>query len=324
MSGCANYAEFELPELPKAPELELVADLGIEPLLRRNSERDILNPSIVRNGNVLFNFYSEFDGHTWRTALAASLDGHGWARQGRVLAPDPKTWEGDYIAANGSALFDGRQFFYWYQAGEHDLPSIGLARSSDGRTWRKEQNPVLTPGPRGSWDERGAADPYVLKLGGFFYVYYLGQNRAHQQQIGLARSEDGVHWTKLRSNPVVTMPWPGTGLPGENGLGEPAVWQSNGWYWMLLTGRARTEERSLIPMRSRDGVHWTRAGAYILGNAEWDRAVVCDPTVLPPLSNHGGKIRLWFGGGDKARPDENLDGQIGEGQLHIVAPGPSN
>ncbi len=317
LSGCGRYAEFTLPELPKAPDLELAAALESGPVLTRAGAHDALNPSVVKNGGVFDNLYSEFDGRTWRTALATSNDGRGWTKQGRVLSPDPATWEGSYIAANGSALFDGHTYWYWYQAGDHDVPAIGLARSSDARTWRKEPAPVLTPGPRGSWDERGVADPYVLKLADVFYVYYLGQNRAHQQQIGLARSQDGMHWTKLRSNPVVTMPWPGAGLPDENGLGEPAVWQSNGWYWMLLTGRGGTEERSLIPMRSREGVHWIKAGSYIHGNAEWDHAVICDPTVL--VEND--KTRFWFGGGDKARPDENLNGQIGEGELRAAAPG---
>jgi len=30
-------------------------------------------------------------------------------------------------------------------------------------------------------------------------------------------------------------------------------------------------------------------------------------------------VGVWFGGGDIPRPDENLDGQIGYGVLHITA-----
>ena len=36
----------------------------------------------------------------------------------KILSPDPQTWEGDYIAANGSALYDEGRYLYWYQAGE--------------------------------------------------------------------------------------------------------------------------------------------------------------------------------------------------------------
>ncbi len=76
-----------------------------------------------------------------------------------ILSPDPRTWEGSYIAANGSALFHENQFWYWYQAGPRERPRIGLARAADTHSWRKEPKPVLEPGPYGSWDEYGVADP---------------------------------------------------------------------------------------------------------------------------------------------------------------------
>jgi len=154
----------------------------------------------------------------------------------------------------------------------------------------------LPLGPYLSWDERAVADPFVLQKSGWFYLYYLGQNRARQQQLGLARSHDGVHWEKLRSNPVVRMPLPGTGAADENGLGEPAVWEHAGVYWMLFTGRDALENRSLALAYSRDGVQWERTGQ-----------VLCDPAVVGD--------QVWFGGGDRASPDENLHGQIGMGYL---------
>jgi hypothetical protein len=39
--------------------------------------------------------------------------------------------------------------------------------------------------------------------------------------------------------------------------------------------------------------------------------VICDPTVVVD----GDVTLLWFGGGDKPRPDEHLDGQIGFGVI---------
>ena len=68
----------------------------------------------------------------------ARFDGGRWLKLGIVLSPDPNTWEGSYIAANGSLLrFDGR-LWYWYVAGPRERPRLGLARSTDGRAWRKE------------------------------------------------------------------------------------------------------------------------------------------------------------------------------------------
>ncbi|MDQ6704670.1 MAG: hypothetical protein M3Z85_01765 [Acidobacteriota bacterium] len=320
-SACGRYGEFTLPPLATAPPVHFNLETQPQPQLARGGPRewdsvDVLNPSVVEHNATYYNFYSGFDGRTWHTGLAISSDGIHWRKQGRVLSPDPATWEGSYIAANGSALFMEGEFWYWYQAGQKATPEIGLARSRDGRNWRKEPRPVLQLGPRGSWDERGLGDPYVLCAGEWLYMYHLGQDRAHRQRIALARSRDGLNWEKLRSNPVLDLPWPGSGAMDENGDGEPAVWQSSGFYWMLFTGRDRNERRTLGLAHSQDGVHWQREKAVFEGRYAWNKLALCDPTVLLQGAPVSSSIRVWFGGGDRASPDENLNGQIGGGVLH--------
>jgi predicted GH43/DUF377 family glycosyl hydrolase len=180
--------------------------------------------------------------------------------------------------------------------------------------WTKQGKPVLETGPRGSWDERGIADPYVIRARDRFYMYYLGQDRAHRQRLGLATSPDGVHWQKLRTNPVLELGEPGAF--DETGLGEPAVWPEQGWWWMLYTARDKQEWRRLGLARSHDGVHWERVTTkpVFSGEAAWNSKVVCDPSVLPAT---GGGVHVWFGGGDRAEPAEHLNGQIGYARLRI-------
>jgi predicted GH43/DUF377 family glycosyl hydrolase len=274
---------------------------------------DVLNPSVVllRDGTLL-NLYSGFDGKTWHTGVARSTNGLVWRKHGRVLSPHPATWEGGYIAANGTAIVSGEEILYWYQAG--DPPRIGLARSIDTVNWLKHPEPVLGLGPRGSWDERGVADPYVVRAGAHLYLFYLGQDRARRQRLGLARSIDGQHWEKLRTNPILEL-----GADGEfdeNGLGEPAVWAAAGRWWMLYTGRDRREYRRLGLAWSRDGVRWQRLqpSAVFAGGEPWNAKVVCDPSVL---DGAGGKLRMWYGGGDAAHPAENINGRIGYTELFL-------
>ncbi|MEO7145437.1 MAG: hypothetical protein ABI165_18225 [Bryobacteraceae bacterium] len=321
LAGCGRYSDFTLPA-PSGNPAHVIFEWSSRPtpVLARGAAGsfdavDTLNPSVVRHGSVYFNLYSGFDGKTWHTGLATSPDGSAWTRRGRVLSPDPAAWEGGYIAANGSVLFDRGEFLYWYQAG--DPTRIGLARSEDALHWRKLPHPVLGAGPRGSWDERGVADPYVIRTADYFYLFYLGTDRARRQRLGVARSADGVRWTKLRSNPILEL-----GTPGafdENGLGEPAVWAAHGSYWMLYTGRDRQEVRRMGLAQSPDGANWRRVMNFppISGAEPWDSKVVCDPTA----ELDGDTLRVWFGGGDTARPDERLNGQIGYGTLHMtVAP----
>lgn len=309
LAGCGRYAEFTLPA-PEAggPRSPLTWEPRTQPVIARGDSSDVLNPSVVRFQGAYWNFYSEFDGRTWHTAAATSPDGVAWTKLGRVLSPEG--WEGSYIAANGSALAVGDEVFYWYEAG--DPFRVAFARSRDGRTWVRHGEPVVPVGPRGSFDERAVADPYVIRAGGSFYMFYLGQDRARRQRLGMARSADGVTWEKLRANPILEQG--GAGSFDEIGVGEPAVWTSGGQWWMLYTGRDRKEQRRMGLANSVDGVRWERVPNFVLsGSNPWDSRVLCDPTVeqMPD-----GSLRVWFGGGDVAKPDQGLHGQIGLGVLH--------
>jgi predicted GH43/DUF377 family glycosyl hydrolase len=321
-SGCGHYSDFTLPQPAAAgPAVQYEWEPREAPVLSHGDaadwdSHDALNPSIVRRGSAYYNFYSGFDGKMWRTGLATSTDGLAWRKEGVVLAPEPQAGEGDYIAANGGALFDAGEFWYWYQAGPRGTPRLGLARARDGRHWSKSHFPVMDFGPRGSWDERGVADPYVIRLREYFYLFYLGQDRARRQQLGLARSRDGEHWEKLRSNPILELGKYGSF--DEMGLGEPAVWIGRGYYWMLYTGRDVRERRRLGMARSTDGVHWQKLPAVFEGRQPWNSKVVCDPTI-EVLQD--GRLAVWFGGGDAPSPDENLHGQIGVATLHAVESG---
>ena len=188
LAGCGRYADFTLPHLTgRDPHASFEWNARPTPVLEPESgaadSHDALNPSIVRHSGLL-NLYSAFDGRTWVTAAATSTDGLSWNKLGPVLAPRADTWEGSYIAANGSLLWSEGAFWYWYQAGPRGAPQLGLARSTDARTWHRENAPVLPHGPYASWDERAVADPYVLRTDPYFYLYYLGQDRRRAPAFG--------------------------------------------------------------------------------------------------------------------------------------------
>jgi predicted GH43/DUF377 family glycosyl hydrolase len=316
--SCGRYADFTLPP-PEAsgPTGPFRWEAQAAPVLARGGagdwdSTDVLNPSVLRWNNRYLNLYSGFDGKTWHTGVAESADGAVWNKRGKILSP--QGWEGNYIAANGSAMEFQGEILYWYQAG--DPPRIALARSRDGISWTRRDDAVMPLGPRGSFDERGVADPDVIRRGDYFYLFYLGQDRARRQRLGVARSRDGIEWEKLRANPILELG--PVGAFDENGLGEPAVWTSGGSYWMLYTGRDHSEHRRIGLARSSDGVQWNRHASFapIAGDQSWDSAVVCDPSV----EVSGSVVRVWFGGGDVPEPDHGLHGQIGLGVLHSPVP----
>lgn len=300
LAGCGRYADFTLPA-PQGPvrEGKWTWEPSPEPVLKPGGKYDsvdALNPVVAHGKDRWYLSYSGWDGRVWRTLSATSTDGLSWTKSDRVfIEPNPATWEGSYIAANG---FGGHNIGEWYQAGTP--PQIG-----DYFT----REVALPRGPRGAWDEMGVGDPYVVGP----YMFFLGQDRARRQRLGVAVRRNG-QWYKHRANPILELGEPGAW--DEVGLGEPAVWQQHGKWWMLYTGRDKKEWRRIGLAVSQDGIRWARVPGPPLidvgAEGTWNSRVVCDPdvVVLPD-----GSVRVYFGGGNKPQPAENLNGQIGVGVL---------
>lgn len=274
---------------------------------------DLLNPSVIRFRGHLFNYYSGFDGKVWHTGVALSDDGVNWKKYEKnpIISPSPKDWDVSYISANGSAVLWGQKVLYFYQGVDiYGVTNIGLATSEDGFTFKKLPKPVLTTGRIHTWDSAAVGDPYVIAKDDTLYLYYLGQNERSVQRLGVARSKDGMRWEKLISNPVLDVGAAATF--DENGLGEPSVTHVPPYFYLIYTGRDVNENRNVGYAISTDGVNWkkmsTRGLLSSYQRGKWASHVVCDTTLL---SKGNGKFLVWFGGGDKPEPAQNLNGEVG-------------
>ncbi|HUA20938.1 MAG TPA: hypothetical protein VMB25_19450, partial [Bryobacteraceae bacterium] len=107
LGACGKYRDFTLPEQGGGASVQWHWLARGEPVMSRGGAGDwdavdVLNPSVIRQGDAYYNFYSGFDGKTWHTGLAVSPDGIAWHKEGKILSPEPGTWEDGTIAANGS------------------------------------------------------------------------------------------------------------------------------------------------------------------------------------------------------------------------------
>jgi predicted GH43/DUF377 family glycosyl hydrolase len=280
---------------------------------------DVLNPSVIRYQGKLLNLYSGFDGRTWRTGLATSSDGVRWVKySGNPVLSPGSAWDSHYIAANGSAVEWKKRILYFYQGQDaQGVTRIGLASSVDGHHFLKLSHPVLDVGAAHTWDDKAVGDPYVIARSGTLYLYYLGMDEYNIQRLGVAKSTDGEHWTKFSGNPVLDIG--AAGAFDENGLGEPSVVFSAPFYYLIYTGRSANETRDFGYAISSDGVSWKKMSMTGLSKnrSAWNSKVVCDSTIL---KNADGSFTVWYGGGNVARPDEQIDGQIGRFRLDLAPP----
>jgi hypothetical protein len=119
-------------------------------------------------------------------------------------------------------------------------------------------NPVLSPGPEGSWDAGALGSMTVLKVKNIYHLYYVyyeawgvrGNNSTDYNtlQIGQATSRDGVHWTKDPANPVLPK---GTGDDWDRDGWDPFVLYEKGVFKMWYGGGIATGGRrfqSMVPI----------------------------------------------------------------------------
>ncbi len=211
-----------------------------------------------------------------------------------VLTPS-QAWEGDALWA-AYVIKDSSIYKMWYTG----RAAIGYASSTDGITWAKNpSNPVLTPGPSGTWDER-VGEPSVIIQNGIYKMWYWGRRADGIRQTGYATSPDGITWTKYAGNPVLRVGGPGSW--DELEAGTPFVLYQNGVYKMWYTGQDSALRYAIGYATSLDGINWTKYGSnpILVGTPEtWDEGGV----LAGKIYFDGVTYRMWYFGKDNVGTD---------------------
>jgi hypothetical protein len=101
-------------------------------------------------------------------------------------------WEGKLLSGPSALRVNGEIFLYYAAAG-----GVGVARSTDGLTFRKEGAAILSRDPKSKWEATELRAPTVTILpDGRFRMFY-----ASGVAIGEAESTDGVHFQRVDPDP---------------------------------------------------------------------------------------------------------------------------
>lgn len=169
-------------------------------------------------------------------------------------------------------LFENNLLKLYYTAqGDPYSGYAGYAFSSDGINWTiSPNNPVLSPGPAGSWDETAVAGATVFKDESGYRMYYAGwSNPSANWNIGLATSTDGINWVK-HPDPVL---YSGSGW--EFQLGPSSVIKVDNVYYLYYYGR-NLPVMKIGLATSTDGINWTRdpSNPILVADQPWEETGV--------------------------------------------------
>jgi len=225
-------------------------------------------PQVFRKGSIWYMLYVVFDGRGYETWMSESKDLLHWKTKGRMLSfsKDTTLWDANqkagYIALQdpqwgGSYQWQSWNKKYWmsyfggnakgYEAG---LLSLGMAYTtkdpSKPHEWQRLPKPILTSKDADVrwWENRKEFKSTVLwdkqKTTGYPFVMYYnanGDSAANNiktrwyERIGMAVSNDMVHWKRFITDPVVHHPMGITGDPVLQKIDDVWVMFYFGAFW---------------------------------------------------------------------------------------------
>ncbi len=242
-------------------------------IVPKSDSQKIDCPTVFRKGNSWYMSYLVFDGRGYETWLAKSNDLLSWTTLGRMLtfSSDTIKWDANQNAGyvvlvdpqwGGTYSLEKYDNKYWmsyfggnakgYEAG---LLSLGMAYTSkdpsSSHIWQRVKNPILSSLDKDVrwWENKKQFKSTVIhdkkKLTGFPFVMYYNANGDSAvdnkktrwfERIGMAVSDDMIHWKRYKPEPVVHHPVGITGDPVLQKIGDTWIMFYFGAFWQDRKG----------------------------------------------------------------------------------------
>ncbi|MBI3273699.1 MAG: hypothetical protein HYZ69_01000 [Candidatus Colwellbacteria bacterium] len=131
---------------------------------------------------------------------------------------------------------------------------------------RVPDEPIIQPRQEGKywWEKNGVFNPAAAEYGGFIFLLYRAYDTSYVSRLGLATSEDGVHFTEYDHPVVDTDP----DDPYERmGIEDPRITKIEDTYYILHTSASYSRISDYMqgtgigedtPWRVRIGMHTTK------------------------------------------------------------------
>jgi len=220
-----------------------------------------------------YDYVGDTDGH--QISMVVDLSSEGTYDTTHILRPHVlKEDDGTYKMWYGG--FDGSDYRIIY------------CDSEDGLSWSNFEM-VVDIGDEGTYDTDRALDPWVIKDGSTYKMWYQGYDGSNNRVI-YCDSSDGKTW----SNHEMVVDLSDEGTYDTDSAGCCAVIKDGATYKMWYSGKNAVVNYSIIYCTSSDGKSWTghtlcfkegAEGTYDSQRSQW-----------PCVIKDGSTYKLWYGG----------------------------
>ena len=152
-------------------------------------------------------------------------------------------------------------YYMWYEGHNGSLWRIGMATSTDGKSWTKN-GPIIIDNSS-DVGRPNLHDPSVIYDNGMYKMWYVSSTPSvNEMHINYTTSEDGIHW----STPVISvlsssLPW-----DSNKGVSTPSVLHINNKYQLWYAGNGNGDVWVLGYAESDDGQNWVKNSSPVLLN----------------------------------------------------------
>jgi len=201
-----------------------------------------------------------------------------------------------------------RLYYSGGDAGHVQRLCLATASVKSPTQWQR-QGVVLDVGPAGGFDAKWVVLPHVLRVGSKWHLYYtsnsgVGEGLAQFPGIGLAVSDDGRHFERLGTEPVIAA----SGRDGDAdaiGIAGGSVIEvrlpTGDTEWRFYYTGCPTvgkelhlnQQKIICYATSTDAIHWEKRGP-LMGrdpNRDYEDVATAGP-VVHQLAD--GSFRMWY------------------------------
>jgi predicted GH43/DUF377 family glycosyl hydrolase len=268
-------------------------DFANNPILKRGGTDidwgGIGQPKIFVDNGIYRMYYLNYSFPS-PVSYAESQDGVNWARPDSlpiIRAGVSGKWD-DGGTGPGPVYKVGEKYYMMYQGYDaiNKHFKIGLAISTNGRTWEKYPNPIISDSL--NWEYNLVACDVKI-INEKYYLYY-----ASGGSIGLAVSTDGINWKKYSSLPILTP----TQAWESGNITFPSVVKDGSKYVMLYMNNTSSYSGIAFGIAtSIDGINWMKDSQNpIFKKNQTSNNWASGGIVYPYLLKTGDEFRIYYTG----------------------------
>ena len=184
-----------------------IGDVNSDPLATYESKGLCAPSALVIDGTVHLFYQTYGTGPKDAVCHATSTDGLTFTRDATnpIFHPTGKWNCGRAIDAEVFKFKDNYFLFFATRDSAYQIQIQGVASAPLQTQFHRNEWTQLTDWPilkpEYPWEGKCIEAAAICKHDDFLYMFYAGAYNNEPQQIGVAKSADGVHWTRLSNKP---------------------------------------------------------------------------------------------------------------------------